>query len=180
MALQFQIVVVTKHPVIPFYRFPCPSNIIFQDFGRHLASQASRADYQVFMIFLQVKAISTGPVIETVHPRVRHQLNQIPIAVLVLGKYNQVVSASVIFVLHLLMPMTRHIHLAPENGLERLQSLFLSLSVHIMAIVMKLLDTEHITMVGNSHTLHSVGNRLIHKLLDARLSIEQRIIGMNM
>jgi hypothetical protein len=37
---------------------------------------------------------------------------------------------------------------------------------------MKLLDTEHVTMIGDGHALHAIGDSLVDKPTDTRLSVE--------
>ena len=73
---------------------------------------------------------------------------------------------------------TGYIHLTAKDRFERLQSVLLALLVYPVADVMKFLNAEHVTMICDSHPLHTVGNGLIHKFLDARLPIKDRIICM--
>ena len=52
MALQFQVIVVAKHTMIPLNGFTCSGNIAFQYLMGNLTGNTGRADYQTLMIFL--------------------------------------------------------------------------------------------------------------------------------
>lgn len=52
-------------------------------------------------------------------------------------------------------------------------------AVLFVDIIGKFLDTEHITVVGNGNSLHAVFHGLVYQLTDAGLTIEQRILGMD-
>ena len=107
--------------------------------------------------------VCTRTVVETVYPRVAHQLNEVLIAILVLSQHNEVVSAKVFFrFLQTLVTTTSHIHLTAEDGLERIKTVFLTLLVDAHADVVKFLNAEHVAMIGNSHTLHAIVNSFIH------------------
>ena len=80
---------------------------------------------------------------------------------------------------HILLIVMRNIHLTTEDRLERFLTIRLELFVYSVTIVEKLLYTEHISMVGNGNTLHSVGNSLVNELTDRRLSVKYGIIRMN-
>ena len=128
---------------------------------------------------LQVVAVGTGTHIEAVDPRTADQFDKVLVAFIVFGQHNEVPSALVALVglAHLLLAVG-HIHFATENGLEGFQSFLLALSVHLVAIVEQFLHAEHIAVVGESHAAHAVANGFVHKFLDARLSVENAIIGV--
>ena len=131
------------------------------------------------MILLKLLVVGTRTIVETIHPRVTNQLNQILVAVLVLGQYYKVVSSKVFFcLLQAHVASASHIHLATKDRLERFKSVFFALFVNAHADVVKFLNTEHVAVVGNSHALHSIGQSFVHKLFDTRLSIEYRVICM--
>src|SRR5574344_3134090 len=75
--------------------------------------------------------------------------------------------------------MMRHIHLTSENRFERFLTLFFQTAIHLIAVIKKFLDTEHISMVGDGHTAHAVGTGLVHELLDASLTVKNRLISMD-
>ena len=62
--------------------------------------------------------------------------------------------------------MTCHIHLTAKDGLERFQSLLLASFVDTSHIIMKLLDTEHVTMVRDGHSTHAIAQGFVYQLLD--------------
>ena len=74
--------------------------------------------------------------------------------------------------------MSRHIHLATNDGLKWRQSFSLSLLVDAGAIVHKFFNAKHGAMVGDGHAFHIIGNGFIYKLRYFRLSIEDGIISM--
>ena len=123
--------------------------------------------------------IRTRTVIEAIHPGVTDKLDQVLIAMSILSQYYQVITTQVLlglFQVH--VTSSGHIHLTSEDGLERFQSLFLPCLVDTIADIMELLNAEHVTMVSDGHALHAVGNSLVNQFLDARLSVQNRIIGM--
>ena len=75
---------------------------------------------------------------------------------------------------------TGHIHLTAEDGLEGFEALFLALFVHAVADVVKFLNAKHIAVIGDGHAFHAVADSFIYKLLDTRLSVENRVVGMYM
>jgi hypothetical protein len=68
--------------------------------------------------------------------------------------------------------VSRDVHLATEDGFEGFLSFLLPTLIDAAYVVVKLLDAEHIAMIGNGHTTHTVGNSLVYKPLNARLTIE--------
>ena len=53
-------------------------------------------------------------------------------------------------------------------------------AIHLVYIVGKLLDGEHITVVGNGDTGHTIFDSLIYKFFDTRLTIEEGVLGVGM
>ena len=47
------------------------------------------------MILLQFHAVRTRTVVESVNPRIAHKFNQIPIAIIVLGQHDEVITTQV-------------------------------------------------------------------------------------
>ena len=85
---------------------------------------------------------------------------------LVFGKNDEMPSALVrlAFLLMLGIAPARHIHLTSEDGFEGLQPLCLPLFVYTIYIVEKFLYTEHVSMIRDSHSTHSVLDSLIHQM----------------
>ena len=131
------------------------------------------------MVLLQLLMIGTWTIVETVYPGVAHEFDQILVAVIVLSQHDQVIAAEVFFsFLQVHVATTGHIHLTAEDRLERFQAFFLALLVHADADVMEFLNAEHVAVIRDGHALHAVGNGFVHKFLDARLSVENRVVGM--
>ena len=148
-------------------------NVAFQDLRRHFAGDTGRADDQVLVVFLKFHSVCTGAVIETVDPGIADKLNQVLIAVGILRQHNEVIAAKVFFGLaKALIAATGHIHLTTEDRFERFEPFFLTAFVYTIANVVKFFNAEHIAVIGNGHPSHAILNGLIHKPLDARLSIE--------
>ena len=78
-----------------------------------------------------------------------------------------------------LLAVMGHIHLATKDGLERLKTFFLPAFVDPRAIVCKLLDAIHYTVVGDGHALHAILNSLVYQTRYLRLAIEDGIVGVN-
>ena len=164
---------------MPFDRGTRSFNITLEDLCRHFTSDTGRTDNQSFMIFLQLLMIRSRTVIEAIHPGVTDKLDQVLIAKFVLGQHNQVIATQVLLgLLQVHVAPSGHIHLTSEDGLERLQSLFLASLVDTIAYIMEFLDAEHIAMVSDGHAFHAVGNSLVNQFLDTRLTVKNRIIGM--
>ena len=181
MALQLQVVVVAPEPLVPLDGLTRPSDVALQDLRRHLTSDTGGAHDQVLMVFLQFMTVSTRTTVETVHPRVAHKFDEVLIAVGILRQYDEVIATLVIpGLLQMHVATTRHIHLTAEDGLERFEAVFLTLFVHAVADVVKFLNAEHVAVIGDGHALHAVADGFIYKLLDTRLTIEDRVVGMYM
>ena len=91
------------------------------------------------MVFLKVIAVGPGLVIITVDPRPTDQLDKVLVAMIVLGKHNEVVTTTVAMLFILVsLGTSRHIHLATKDRLEWLQTFLLPALVDITAIVKKL------------------------------------------
>ena len=179
MALQFQIIVIAKHALMPFDGLARSGNVAGEYFLGHFTCYAGRTNNEVLVVALQVDAVGTGPHVIAVDPRPRNQFDEVLVSVIVLGKYDQMVTALVFTSVFLFLgSMLGHIHLAAEDRLEGLFSFFLEFLVDTVAIVEKLFDAKHVAMVGDSHSPHAVGNSLVDKSFDARLSVENRIICM--
>ena len=180
VALKLQIVVVAEQILIPFNGFPCSCDVVLQNLRRHFACYTCRADDKVLMILLQVLAVSTRTHVIAVHPCARHQLDEVLVSVVVLGEDDEVIASHVAFLLHTVRLLAVcHVHLASEDGLERLLALLLQLTVHLVAVVEQLFHAEHIAMIGYRHTAHAVGNGLVDELLNGRLAVEERVVRVD-
>ena len=70
--------------------------------------------------------------------------------------------------------------LQPGYLLLQILDFTVRLAVLLIHIVEKLLDTEHIAMIGHGNPLHSIGHRLIHQSGNRSLAIQNGILRMNM
>ena len=162
VALQLQIVVVTEYAVVPLDSLTGPSNVSIQNLCGHLTGNTGRTDDQSFMILLQISTIGSRSHIMTIHPRPAYQLDEVLIALVVLGQDDQVITTHIRLVyLARFITVSGHVHLASEDGFERFLPFFLEFSVHLVASIEELLNAEHITMIGNGHATHAVGDRLV-------------------
>ena len=180
MALQLQIVVVAKHPVIPLAGLTGSFDVALDDLRGHLAGNAGRADDEILMVFLQVGAVGAWTVVVAVYPGPRDQFDEVFVPMIVLGQHDEMIAGVVAVLLHLvLLTVAGNVHLAAKDGLEGLLSVFLSVFVDFGTIVRKLLDAVHHAVVGDGHTPHTVADGLVHQVVDARLSVENREMGVN-
>ena len=91
------------------------------------------------------------------------------------------IAASVAVFLHLvLLAVSGHIHLAPEDRLKGFESFLRPFAIYPVAVVEEFLYAEHVSMVGYGHTLHSVANSLVNESRNTRLSVEYRVVCMYM
>ena len=87
--------------------------------------------------------------------------------------------ATVVYLLfHAFHAAARHIHLASEDRLEWLLTLFLQVLVDFVTLVKKVFHAKHIAVVSNGHAAHSVANGFLYQSLYRTLAVEQRIICM--
>ena len=177
MTLQLEVIVIAEHAMIPLHSLTGAGHIAVQNLLGHLACYTSRADDKPLMVALQVGTVGTRTLVETVGPCVRHQLDEVLIALVVLRQDNEVIAALVLLtVLLLLRAIACYIHFAAEDGLERLLVCLGALGVHFVHNVVKLLDAEHVAVVGNGHAAHPVADGFVYKILYFRLSVEYGIV----
>ena len=180
MALDLQIIVIPPYALEPQYGLLCGSNVAGHNLLGNLSAETSGGYYQSLVILGEVCVVCTGTHIVAIHPRATYQLHEVLVSNLVLCQYNQMPSALVLLdFAQSLVATACHIHLTTEDGFEWIQPLFLAFAVHFTAIVEKILYAEHIAMVCYGHSAHSVCYGLVHKARNAGLSVQQRILGMN-
>ena len=67
------------------------------------------------------------------------------------------------------------------DGLDALfQVLYLAIDAAILlvGVVDKLLDTHHVSVVGDGNAAHTVGHSLVHQFGDTRLSVKDTVLCM--
>ena len=95
MALKLQVVVVAEETLVPKDGLFSRLQVAVLEFARHLATQTGRAADQSFVILLQHLVVDARTHIVTFHPANRHCLDQILVALLVLGQQDQVPAAHI-------------------------------------------------------------------------------------
>ena len=179
VTLQLQVVVVAKHAMIPLAGLAGSRNVVVDDLGGHLACDTGRANDEVLVVFLQVGAVGARTVVVAVDPSARDELDEILVAVVVLGQHDEVIAGVVAILLHLVfLAVTGDIHLAAENGLEGLLPVFLPAFVDLGTIIRKFLDAEHHAVVGDGHATHTVVDGLVYDVGNARLAIKDGVVGV--
>ena len=180
VALQLQVIVIAEEIVIPLACLTGSGDIALQDLGWHLAGDTCRADDEVFVILLQVGTVGSRTHVVSIYPRIAHQLDEVLVSVIVLGEHDEVVATHIALVLlAVALGASCHIHLATDDGLEGFESLLLAVFVDLSTIVNQLLDAEHHTMIGYSHTLHAILDGLVHQTWNLGLAIEDGVLCMD-
>ena len=113
MTLEFQVVIIAKHALIPLYSLLRFFAVAIHNSTRHLATQARRAHNQTLMMLGQLLMVGPRVHIEPVGPRFRHQFHQIVIAGKILRQHYQVPTAVVLVGMGRLLIIC-HIHLTTE------------------------------------------------------------------
>ena len=180
MTLQLKVEIISEDTMIPFTSFSCTLDIIMYNLVRDFACNTSRTHNQSFMILLKLLTVCSGTIVITIYPRIRYKFNKVLVPCIVLCQYDKMVARIVMHTLILIMHCaTCYIHLTSEDRLERLFTLLFPTFIDLSTIVSKLFYAEHYTMISNRHTLHSVCNSLINKACNLRLTIKNRIIGVD-
>ena len=180
VSLQLKIIIVAEDTFVPLYRLARSGDVAFKYLRRDFARYARRTDDKVLVITLEVGSVRTRTHVITVHPCARDKLYEVLVSVIVFRENDEMISAHVAHLLHLvLFPASCDIHLAAQDGLERLLTFRLPLFVYTLAIIIEFLYSEHVAMVCYRHALHPVSHSLVYEALDAGLSVENRIISMN-
>ena len=182
VTLQLEVVVVAPDVVEPFDGLLCSCYVAVLYLPWHFATDAGGADDKAFVEQLKVFMVGAGSHVEAVDPGARDELDEIVIAFQVLGQHDKVPARLELFaaLAHVLVAVSCHVHLAAEDRLERLQPFLLPCLVDILAIIVQLLDAKHVAVVRESQAAHSVLDGFVHHALDARLSVEERVLGVDM
>ena len=210
VALHLKIIVVAKCVLEPF---DLPVGLLELPGGyetRYLAAQTRRAHYQPLAMGGKGLLVGTRMVIEAFGMGLRHYLDEIFIALEILGKHHQVTPFVRLVAAVGEWPFG-HIHLAAEYRLElqlalilgylglhfwtqslalALGSIFQTLArvldftlvflLYFAHIVSQLLDAKHVAMVGQSEARHIEGHGLVDKTRHRSLSVKQRILAVDM
>ena len=100
------------------------------------------------------------------------ELDEVVVAVHVLGQHDQVVGALVLAALAVEAARSGHIELRAHDGLKR--------NTFLGHRIQELLYAEHVPVVGNSQGRLTVGHGSIDQVPYLGLTVQNRILGMNM
>ena len=175
VALQFQVVIVTKHALEPLDGLTCLGHLAAHDELRHLASQTGRAADDTLVVLLQFAMVGSGMIVHALGPGVGDDFDEVLVALQVLGQQNQVV-AVISLVTAVMAVLPGYIHLAAEDRLEQFFALLGALTVEFADIVMELFDAIHVAVVGNRHATHAVGHCLVDQGTHGRHAIKNRVL----
>ena len=95
VALQLQVVVVAKDAMVPLDGLAGSCDVAVENLLGHLAGNACRTDDEPFVVALQVFTVGTRTHVVAIHPRAAHQLDEVLVALVVLGEHDEVVAALV-------------------------------------------------------------------------------------
>ena len=90
--LQLQVEIIAEHPMIPLAGLPRPFNVVMDDLAGYLAGDAGRAHYQVLVVLLELLPVCTGFIIISVHPCLRHELDEVLVTMVVLRQHDEVIA----------------------------------------------------------------------------------------
>ena len=173
VALQFQVIIITKHILEPLNGLTRLVHLTIHDQLGNLTAQARRAADDAFMVFLQLAVVGSGMGIKALGPAVGDNFNEVLVALQILGQQDQV-ATDIALVDVLMAVLVGDIDLTAEDGLELL--IIAAFLVQLGHIVVKFLDAEHVAVVGNGHAAHAVGYSLVDQRLDRSLSVKNRVL----
>ena len=178
MALKFKVVVVAEETLVPKDGLFCPFQVAVLELARHFAAQTGRAADQPFVILLQHLMVDARTHIVAIHPADGYGLDQILVALLVLGQQDQVPAAHIDLTFLSSQSTMRHINFATEDRLDDGLSSLRTCLVFLGCYVEKVLNAEHIAVIGDGETRHTVGGSLSEESADFTLPIEERKLCM--
>ena len=140
---------------------------------RYLASEAGRAAYNAFVVFLHFRLVSTWVIVVSFTPCLGDNLYKVVIAFLVLGKKYEMVAA-VVFGLLVLQPSRSYIYFTSYDWLEFL--FFAPFGIQLVHVIEELFDAHHVAVVGEGNAFHAIGNGLVNKLLYGSLPVKYGVL----
>ena len=170
--LHLQIIVVTEDGLVPCGYALRLLRLSFHNGLRHLSAQTGRATDYTLVVLLYKLVVNARLVVETLNISLRRELDEVVVAVHVLGQHDQVVGALILAALAVKTAVPRHVHLATHDRLQ--WSLFLSHRIQ------ELLYAEHIAVIGNSQGRLTVSHGSIDQVFYLGLTVQNRILGMDM
>ena len=144
-------------------------HVLGQDGAGNFARDAGRKAGEALGVAAQQLLVHARLVVKTVQKAVADQLDQIMIALLVLGQEDQVVTAARQF-RGLVRMIVADVNLAAENGLD----------AEILAGRVEIGRAEHVAVVGDGAGGHAVILGAGAEILDADGAVQQAVFGMAM
>src|SRR5574344_258397 len=124
------------------------------------------------MILFQILAVGTGTHIKSVYPGTRNQFDKIMITLRIFSQDDQVITTLVSMIPYfILLIMMRHIHFTSQNRDKLRFTFLLKFGIFLLAIIIKIFYTHHVSMIGNRHSPHSICDSLIDQFLNTGLTI---------
>ena len=130
-----------------------------------------------FVVFFQVFVVGSWSHVEAVHPCSRYEFDEVVVACEVFCQHDKVPSRLVFFAFaNGFVSAACHVHFTAEDWLEGFLSVFFPFLVDVVAVVVQFFGTEHVSVVGECHAAHSVGDGFVDHAFDGRLSVEQGVL----
>ena len=119
VALELQVKILAEQVPIPFDGLFRLGKLSGSDAPRNLPTQTGRTHNQPLVVFLQLGTVCTRTHVESLGPRLRHQLDEVVVSLQVFGQHHQVITALVLFTVLQFQTAPCHVHLAPDDGFEQ-------------------------------------------------------------
>lgn len=167
--LHFKVIVLSEHPFMPPHGLSCGLVFAGKNILRYLARHTRRAADEPLVITLQYLMRDPGLVVESLHMAVRTDLDEVFVALGILGEQYKVIVLPVVLVLERRVIMPGHIYLAAYDRLDR---------GVLGSMLEKLLDAVHIAVVGNRNGRHAEFFDPVKQLGHGGKSIKDGILGV--
>ena len=177
--LYFQIIVFPEKLPVPEHGLLGLFKVVIEYQPRNLARYARRTANQPFVVHGQNLVVYPRLVIHTFYITQRDEFHEVVITGHVLRQKYQVVISLVLLVLQLPVGL-RHINLATDYRLDSPGLLGLVRLVVFFDIRKKLLDTEHIPVIGERNGRMAVCYGFVYQFLNGSRPIQDGILRMDM
>ena len=173
-----EIVVIPEQILVPPDGLPGGIEVSCQDVSRNLSGQAGgTADEIVVVLLDDIMADPRLAEVETFRVGGRDDLHQILVSLVILGKEDQMVVATMVLVLELMVIVPCDIDLAADDRLDLVVS---GLLVHMLpGELEELLDPVHVAMVCDGQGRHAEFLGLLEKGIDGRQTIQDGILRVD-
>ena len=130
--LQLQVIVLPEESFEPPNSIPSPLNVSMKDMLRHLSAKTGAGDDQSLVVLLEQTLVDPGLIVKPGREGLGRHLDQVVIALLILGQYDEVVTAAVLDGALILPTIPGTVALAAEDRLEYFSPLLLDLLSDIL------------------------------------------------